>query len=39
MAQVASERLDQMQAPELPIEQAMTDYRRLRYSKIGSINV
>ncbi|MEG2514036.1 MAG: BRO family protein, partial [Bacteroidaceae bacterium] len=29
MAQVASERLDQMQDPELSIEQAMTDYRRL----------
>ena len=32
MAQVASERLDQMQDPELSIEQAMTDYRRLGYS-------
>ena len=27
MASVASERLDQMQDPELSIEQAMTDYR------------
>ncbi|MDD2953913.1 MAG: Bro-N domain-containing protein [Parabacteroides sp.] len=33
MAQVASERLDQMQDPELSIEQAMTDYRRLGYSE------
>lgn len=33
MAQVASERLDQMQDPELSIEQAMTDYRRLDYSE------
>ncbi len=32
MAQVASERLDQMQDPELSIEQAMMDYRRLGYS-------
>jgi hypothetical protein len=32
MAQVASERLDQMQDLELSIEQAMTDYRRLEYS-------
>ena len=32
-AQVASERLDQMQAPELSIEQAMTDYRKLGYSE------
>jgi len=32
MAQVASERLDQMQDPELSIEQAMTDYKRLGYS-------
>lgn len=33
MAQVVSERLDQMQNPELSIEQAMTDYRRLGYSE------
>lgn len=33
MAQVASARLDQMQDPELSIEQAMTDYRRLGYSE------
>jgi hypothetical protein len=32
MAQVAGERLDQMQDPELSIEQAMTDYKRLGYS-------
>lgn len=32
MAQVASERLDQMQDPERSIEQAMLDYKRLGYS-------
>ena len=32
LAQVASERLDQMQDPELSIEQAMWDYKRLGYS-------
>ena len=32
MAHVASERLDQMQDPELSIEQAMMDYKRLGYS-------
>lgn len=32
MAQVAKERLDQMQNPELSIEQAMLDYKRLGYS-------
>ena len=32
MAQVASDRLDQMQDPELYIEQAVVDYRRLGYS-------
>jgi prophage antirepressor-like protein len=32
MAQVAKERLDQLQDPELSIEQAMTDYKRLGYS-------
>jgi len=33
MASVASQRLDQLQDPELSIEQAMTDYRRLGYSE------
>mgnify|MGYP004667657275 CR=1 FL=1 len=32
MAQVAKERLDQMQDPELSIQQAMLDYKRLGYS-------
>ena len=32
MAQVASQRIDQMQDPELSIEQAMKDYKRLGYS-------
>lgn len=32
MAHVASERLDQMQDPELSIEQTMMDYKRLGYS-------
>ena len=32
MAQVASERLDQYQDPELSINQAMQDYKRLGYS-------
>lgn len=32
MAQVASDRLDQMQDPELSIRQAMVDYKRLGYS-------
>lgn len=32
MAQVAAERLDQMQDPELSIHQAMADYKRLGYS-------
>ncbi len=32
MAQVASERIDQMQDPELSIQQAMQDYKRLGYS-------
>lgn len=32
IAQVAKERLDQMQDPELSIEQAMADYKRLCYS-------
>ena len=32
MAQVASERLDQMQDPELSINQALTDYKRLGYT-------
>ena len=33
MASVASERLDEMQDPELTIERAITDYRRLGYSE------
>ena len=33
MAAVASERLDQLQDPELSIEQAVNDYRRLGYSE------
>lgn len=32
LAEVANQRLDQMQDPELSIEQAMTDYKRLGYS-------
>lgn len=32
MAQVAKERLNQMQDPELSVEQAMRDYKRLGYS-------
>ncbi|MBC5643877.1 hypothetical protein DXA15_10900 [Parabacteroides sp. AM58-2XD] len=32
IAQIAKERLDQMQDPELSIEQAMMDYKRLGYS-------
>lgn len=32
MAQVAAERLEQIQDPELSIEQAMKDYKRLGYS-------
>ena len=32
MAQVAADRLDQMQDPELSIQQAMVDYKRLGYS-------
>ena len=32
MAQVASQRIDQMQDPELSIEQAIIDYKRLGYS-------
>ena len=32
MAQVASSRLEQMQDPELSIEQAVSDYKRLGYS-------
>ena len=37
IAQVASDRIDQMQDPELSIEQAIADYRRLGYSE-GWIN-
>lgn len=33
MAQVASQRIDQLQDPELSINQAITDYRRLGYSE------
>ena len=33
MAQVASNRIDQIQDPELSIEQAMLDYKRLGYSE------
>lgn len=33
MSQVASDRLDQMQDPEMSIEQAMADYKRLGYSE------
>lgn len=33
MAQVASDRIDQLQDPELSIEQAVADYRRLGYSE------
>lgn len=32
MAQVASERIDQLQDPELSIDQAIVDYKRLGYS-------
>jgi hypothetical protein len=32
LAEVARQRLDQLQDPELSIEQAMTDYKRLGYS-------
>lgn len=32
LAEVAKQRLDQMQDPELSIDQAMTDYKRLGYS-------
>ena len=35
MAQVASERLDQMQDPEKSIDQAIVDYKRLGYSSRG----
>jgi len=35
IARVAAERLDQMADPELSIEQAMTDYKRLGYSDSG----
>ncbi|MDE6396716.1 MAG: Bro-N domain-containing protein, partial [Muribaculaceae bacterium] len=33
MSQVASDRIDQIQDPELSIEQAVSDYRRLGYSE------
>lgn len=34
MAEVASTRIDQLQDPELSIEQAIADYRRLGYSEV-----
>jgi uncharacterized protein (DUF1499 family) len=34
MAQVASQRMEQMQDPEKSIEQAITDYKRLGYSDL-----
>jgi hypothetical protein len=34
MAQVASQRIDQMQDPELSIDQAIMDYKRLGYSDV-----
>lgn len=33
LAEVAKQRIDQLQDPELSIEQAMTDYKRLGYSE------
>jgi hypothetical protein len=33
LAQIAKERIDQLQDPELSIEQAMTDYRRFGYNE------
>ncbi len=33
MSQVASDRIDQIQDPELSIQQAVSDYRRLGYSE------
>ena len=33
IATVASDRLDEMRDPELTIERAMTDYRRMGYSE------
>ena len=38
IAQVAKERLEQMQDPELSIEQAMADYNDWAIRIIGSIN-
>ena len=35
MAKVAAERIDQMQDPELSIQQALADYRRLGYSPVS----
>lgn len=35
MAQIAAERLDQVQDPELSIQQALADYRRLGYECAG----
>ena len=39
MAQVATERLNQMQDPELSINQALVDYKRLGIRIIGLISV
>ena len=39
MASVASQRLDQMQDPELNIDQSIIDYKRLGYSDAWIINV
>ena len=35
---MAAERLDHMQDPELSIEQAVADHRRLGYSVVTSLN-
>ncbi len=39
MAKVASERLNQIQDPELSIDQALMDYKRMGYPTIGLTNV
>ncbi len=38
LAKVGAQRLDQMQDPELSIQQAMMDYKRLGYSDTGLTN-
>ena len=38
LAQVASERLDELEDPELTIDRALEQYLQLGYSKIGLIN-